>query len=449
MGRRRVMAALPRSLAVDRPPRATVGLLSWNGRRHLEDCLPALAEQEDPAMPWEVTLLDNASSDDTVAWVKSRFPWVRVLESPTNLGFCAGYDRMVREARGEFFALLNDDTRPRADWLRVLLAAIDEAPPDVAAVGGLLVDWDGRKLDFGRGVLTFDGHALQRGSGVELANADAVMPAVGEELPFACGGNMAVRRRSFLDAGGFDPAYFAYFEDVDLGWRLWSRGERVISEPRAVAAHRSSGSSDRLGVFKRGFLFERNALRTAYKNLDQVHFERWMPAVWLTFSSRLQSLLVENNPHGHLATIDPYRQTDPLALGSNGSGNGSAVGVLGRLRRRALRFLRGVPAEAWASQIALSDPRTLAQFRALHSILGNLDELAAARAATQAGRRRTDAEFFARFPLHVVPTYPGDHRLFQSPGFRSLLPPEGWVTGSLEAVASGQPMAHERVVSRS
>jgi GT2 family glycosyltransferase len=440
-------ASLPRSLAIDRPPRATVGLLSWNGRRHLEDCLPALAAQEDPAMPWDVALLDNASNDDTVAWVKSRFPWVRVVESPVNLGFCAGYDRLAREARGEFFVLLNDDTKPRADWLRTLLAAIEQAPRDVAAVGGLLVDWEGSKLDFGRGVLTFDGHALQRGSGVGLDEARAVLPAVGEDLPFACGGNMVVRRRSFLDAGGFDPAYFAYFEDVDLGWRLWSRGERVVSEPRAVANHRSSGSSDRLGVFKRGFLFERNALRTAYKNLDQEHFDRWMPAVWLTFASRLQSLLVENNLHGQLATIDPYRQADPLQAAAHGSS--APRGLLGRLRRRLLRLLRGVPAEAWASQIALSDPRTLAQFRALSSILGNLDDLAAARAAAQAARTRPDADYFGRFPMHVVATYPGDHRLFHSPGFRALLPDSGWVSASLDDIASGEPLQHERALSRS
>ena len=89
---------------------------------------------------------------------------------------------------------------------------------------------------------------------------------------FACGGNLLVRRRSFLAVGGFDDEYFAYYEDVDLGWRLWAAGWRVLFEPRAVARHRSNASSDRLGLYRRGFLFERNALCTAYKNLDDEMF---------------------------------------------------------------------------------------------------------------------------------------------------------------------------------
>ncbi len=104
--------------------------------------------------------------------------------------------------------------------------ALRSAPDDVAAVSGKIVDWDGERLDFGRGVMTFDGHAFQLDFRRPLARAR--VPKAGDELLFACGGNLLVRRRSFLAAGGFDESYFAYLEDVDLGWRLWSGGERVI-----------------------------------------------------------------------------------------------------------------------------------------------------------------------------------------------------------------------------
>ena len=81
-----------------------------------------------------------------------------------------------------------------------------------------------------------------------------------------------------LRAGGFDPAYFAYYEDVDLGWRLWASGQRVLAAPRAVVHHRSGATSELLGLYRRGFLFERNAFLTVYKNVDDELWPRLMPA---------------------------------------------------------------------------------------------------------------------------------------------------------------------------
>ena len=131
------------------------------------------------------------------------------------------------------------------------------------------------------------------------------MPAAGEELAFACGGNLLVRRASFLAAGGFDESYFAYLEDVDLGWRLWSGGERIVFAPGAVVHHRSSATSDLLGLYNRGFLFERNAYLTAYKNYEDGLWEKILPAVMLTLLSRTQALLLAN-PGMETLRIDPY-----------------------------------------------------------------------------------------------------------------------------------------------
>ena len=180
----------------------SVAILSWNGRRHLERCLPALADQADPGVPWEVLVLDNGSSDGTAAWVRDHYPWVRLVESPVNLGFCAGNNRLVAEAAHDAVAFLNNDTRPARRWLAALVDALAAAPPDVAAVSGQIVDWEGDRLDFGRGVMTFDGHGFQLDFRRPLAEAE--IPAAGEELLFACGGNMLIRRSSFLEAGGFD-----------------------------------------------------------------------------------------------------------------------------------------------------------------------------------------------------------------------------------------------------
>ncbi len=428
--------------------KVSVAVLSWNGRQHLEECLPALRRQLPPGCDWEVLVLDNGSTDGTAGWVRRHHPEVRLIRSPGNLGFCAGNNRLVAEAEGDAVALLNNDTRPRPEWLGELVEALAGAEGDVAAVSGRIVDWDGDRLDFARGVLTFDGHAFQKDFGRPLASVE--IPAAGSELLFACGGNMLIRRDSFLAAGGFDEAYFAYLEDVDLGWRLWSGGERVEFAPGAVVHHRSMATSQLLGNENRGFLFERNAFLTAYKNYQADLWRRLAPAILLTLTHRTQPLMVQNNPGGEQLTVDPYAghiantpspgpgQASPPApepvpppettLGEKWRGYGPREFTRRGLRKAARKVLPGWLWDEPNPKPILSDPRTLAQLRAVTQLLGNLDQAAERRRQVQARRRRSDREIFERFPLHLVPTYPGDAELFASPAF------ETWLPGDLDFV---------------
>jgi GT2 family glycosyltransferase len=432
--------------------KVAVAILTWNGRHHLETCLEALAAQHDPGVDWEVLVLDNGSTDGTAAWMRERHRGdlgdrrVRLIESPVNLGFCGGNNALVA-ATGEdvdAVALLNNDTRPEPGWLGALVAALGSAPPDVAAVSGKIVDWAGERLDFGRGLMTFDGHAFQLDYRRPLKTAR--VPVAGAELAFACGGNMLVRRASFLAAGGFDDDYFAYLEDVDLGWRLWSGGERVVFAPEAAVHHRSGATSDLLGLYNRGFLFERNAYLTAYKNYEPGLWERILPAVMLTLTSRTQALL-ESNPGAEILRIDPYAghiantKEKAAAAPPNRVVNlppattweGFKIRWRGygprEFLRRGLGKLGGGPAAvpqpaAAAEPPRLTDERTVAQFRATHWLLSHLDSVATRRAEIQKRRRRPDREIFERFPVYLVPTYPGDHVLFASAGFRDWLPKE-------------------------
>jgi GT2 family glycosyltransferase len=424
--------------------KVTVAILSWNGRQHLETCLTALAAQQDPGVDWEILVLDNGSTDGTAAWMRERWGSdrrVRLVASPINLGFCAGNNRLVAEAGGDAIALLNNDTLPEPGWLGSLVEALRSAPPDVAAVSGKIVNWDGDRLDFGRGLMTFDGHAFQLDFRRPLTTAR--VPRAGEELAFACGGNLLVRRASFLAAGGFDESYFAYLEDVDLGWRLWSGGERIVFAPGAIVHHRSSATSDLLGRYNRGFLFERNAYLTAYKNYENGLWEKILPAVLLTLMSRTQALLLANpgmdtlriDPYaGHIANtgfIQPGRAPLPrIELPPATSWEGFKVRWRGYgprdFLRRGLRKLGVVPPPPviTSEPPRLSDERTIAQFRALHWVTSHLDAAAVTRAAVQKRRRRSDREIFERFPAYLVPTYPGDHELFASPGFQAWLPEE-------------------------
>ncbi len=108
-------------------PRISVVVLNYNGRAWLEACLSALATQAG-APPFEILLVDNASTDGSTAWVAARFPSVRIVENERNLGFAAGNNAGARVARGEILAFLNNDTVPAPDWLARLHAAITRRP---------------------------------------------------------------------------------------------------------------------------------------------------------------------------------------------------------------------------------------------------------------------------------------------------------------------------------
>ncbi len=405
-------------------PRVAVLIPSWDGRAHLEVCLEALADQEDPGLPWEIWVHDNGSRDGTFEWLADRHPEVRCRRSSHNRGFAEAINQLVDAAGAcDFVVFLNNDTRPDPGWLRALVGSLREAPAEVAAVSGLIVDWSGERLDFGRGIVTFDGHAFQPGYGRPLDRV--TLPASGEELPFACGGNMIVRRSALLEVGGLDAAYFAYYEDVDLGWRLWARGYRILFSAEARIHHHSSATSDLLGMYHRGYLFERNAFLTAYKNLDEEFLRRLLPAILWTLMHRTQTLLIERNPGGAELMVDPYAGLiggtagEPGQLDETAPGGGSIRQWLRRLRLGLARRIAGRSAH-----VELTCDQTLAQLRAVSNLLGSLDQVADRRQRVQALRRRPDRDYLNRFPLYVVPTYPGDERLFASAGFRRWIEPE-------------------------
>ncbi|MBZ0101587.1 MAG: glycosyltransferase family 2 protein [Thermoanaerobaculia bacterium] len=376
----------------------SVLVVSWNGRAHLESLLPSLAAQQPvDGCTTETLVLDNGSNDGTVEWIADTHPRVRVIARRDNLGFAGGNNLLAAEARGDVLLLLNNDMRAEPDLVARYAALWRSVPGDVAGLAGALTDWEGERLDFGRGVMTFDGHAFGIDQGRPLESAR--LPEEGEEMLFGCGGNLWICRRSFLEAGGFDPAYFAYFEDVDLGWRLWAGGQRLLACPGARARHRQSATSARLGDSRRGALFERNALATAVKNYEAGLWERMAPVVLLTFASRLAAA-------GRLAA--------PMAAPT-----GRRARLAARLRRLADRLTGGAE-----GAVEWTHPQALAQLAGLGAFLGDVDAIAGERLRLAARRQRSDREIFRRFPLWIVPTYPGDEVLFGGEAFTTWLPEE-------------------------
>ena len=247
------------------------------------------------------------------------------------------------------------------DWLTELVAAY--APDEgYRCVAGLILDWAGEHLDFADGVVTYYGMADQLGFGKPL---DEVAIPESRDLLFACGGAMLVERATFLAVGGFDAEYFAYFEDVDLGWRLWLAGHKVRLAPRARARHRYHGTSGGLPWHQRRLLYERNALRTLVKNLDERNLWPLLSAALLVLSERARVLM------------GTRREEYELVSG--------AADEVETVRRDGVAVIHGVA-----------------------DLVQNLDQLMALRAEVQALRRRGDDEIFELFRRPFLPLGPAE-----------------------------------------
>jgi GT2 family glycosyltransferase len=228
------------------PPDVSVIVVSWNGRRYLEDCLRAVEAQE--GVDAEIVLVDNGSTDGTALFVRSRFPAVRIVALGENRGFAGGNNAGAREARGQYLAFLNNDTVAETGWLRALRGGVDADRGAVLVTSRIVYMHDPNVVDSAGDGAYRSGGAFKRHHG-EPASA-ATQPA---EVFGVCGAACLIPKAVFEELGGFDEDFFASHEDVDLSYRARLRGYRCRYEPAAVVRHHGSatlGTISRFAVFQ-------------------------------------------------------------------------------------------------------------------------------------------------------------------------------------------------------
>jgi GT2 family glycosyltransferase len=242
-------------------PPATVVVVNYNTADQLPGCLAAVQALDYPGAV-EIIVVDNASADGSAAVVRAQFPQVRLIASPTNLGFGGGANLGWAEARGDLLAVLNPDVRPRPDWLAALARGLaDHADERAAIAGGKLLYADGTVQHAG-GVFGFPFATTDhRGRGAP----DSTAFAASANVPFVTGGALAITREAAAALGYFDPGFFMYYEDVDLCWRARAAGYTVWYIPDAVATHQESASLERGGALYYEY-FQRSRLRFVLKH---------------------------------------------------------------------------------------------------------------------------------------------------------------------------------------
>lgn len=252
-------------------PRISVIVLTYNGRAWLEPCLSALAAQAG-APPFEILLVDNASTDGSTGLVGARFPSVRIIKNERNLGFAAGNNAGARTAVGEILAFLNNDTVPAPDWLARLHAAITDAPDRSLVTSRIVFLNRPEILDSAGDGYLLAGGAFKHGHGAYTSGFTSSREVFG-----ACGAAFAIRRELFERLGGFDEDFFMVYEDVDLSYRARLAGHRCWYAADAVVGHAGSGT---LGVMSAAAVFhgQRNLEWTWVKNTPPGLLFRTLPA---------------------------------------------------------------------------------------------------------------------------------------------------------------------------
>jgi GT2 family glycosyltransferase/glycosyltransferase involved in cell wall biosynthesis len=247
-------------------------ILNYNCREFLDACLTSVFRLEYPRDKVEVIVVDNASSDGSADWLRDKYPQVRCVANPENVGFARGIQRGAAVASGKYLAFLNQDMRVDAQWLAALVSTI-QSEPGVACAGSIVLNWTGEKIDYaGRSQDALNLFPA------ESVSANSLRSSIQDEpFLFASGGAMLIRREIFQETGGFDPDYFLYHEDVDLGWRLWSRGYRVLRSTRSIVYHKPGSSAALLPPATVAYWAQKHALYTALKNLENTEVQQVLP----------------------------------------------------------------------------------------------------------------------------------------------------------------------------
>lgn len=243
-----------------------IAILNWNGKSWLEKFLPNVIANSQSA---EVYVIDNASTDDSVAYISTHFPSVKIVINQQNHGFAGGYNEGLKQIHADIYCLLNSDVEVTPEWL-VPVAALFEKNPDIAAIQPKVLDYN-RKNFFefagaGGGLIDNLGYPYCRGRVFENVEEDKGQYNDETEIFWASGCCLFIRSEDFWKQNGFDARFFAHQEEIDLCWRLKNSGRKIYYTGKSTIYHVGGGTLQKQNP-RKTYLNIRNNLSMMLKNL--------------------------------------------------------------------------------------------------------------------------------------------------------------------------------------
>jgi GT2 family glycosyltransferase len=255
------------------PSANAIVILNYNGEQHLQTYLPSVVEY---SPNWDIIVADNASTDNSCAFIESQYPQIEVIQLDQNYGFAGGYNEALAQLKGkyELYFILNSDVRLTPNWDLPLLAFLQNNS-NTAAVGPKVLSERAPQYfehaGAAGGYLDTFYFPFCRGRIFETLEKDENQYDSAQEVSWVSGAALLIRAQDFHEAGGFDAAFFAHMEEIDLCLRLARTGKKLYCIPNSVVYHLGGGT---LGYEspRKVFLNFRNSLWMIVKNQPKFLF---------------------------------------------------------------------------------------------------------------------------------------------------------------------------------
>ena len=216
--------------------KVSVIIPNYNGMSYLKTCLKSIKNQT--FLEYSVILVDNGSSDGSVNLVRNEYSWVKLIDLPKNYGFCHAVNEGIRISKTPYVIFLNNDTEVFPDFVEQLLKGIEERPTAFSCSSMMIQDQERSKVDDAGNFYNAFGWGFARGKGKDISKYDKP-----SRIFAACAGAAIYRREYLNQMGLLDEEYFAYLEDLDLGYQAWIIGYENWYLPKAKVYHVGSGTS--------------------------------------------------------------------------------------------------------------------------------------------------------------------------------------------------------------
>ncbi len=252
--------------------KVAVVILNWNGRKFLEDFLPGVIRCSQPFA--EIYVADNDSSDDSVDFLKSHFPEVKIIQNDFNGGFAKGYNVALKQITADYFVLLNSDIEVTENWIQPVVQLMESDPKIIACQPKLRSYHERNKFEYAGaagGFIDKYGYPFCRGRLFQSLEEDTGQYDDVAEVFWATGACMFVRAVEFIRMGGFDERFFAHMEEIDFCWRAKNKGFKIMYCPDSVVYHVGGGTLPKRS-WRKTYLNIRNNNIMIYKNLPPHHF---------------------------------------------------------------------------------------------------------------------------------------------------------------------------------
>jgi GT2 family glycosyltransferase len=248
-------------------PSVAVVILNWNGLSYLSRFLQSVVDSKYPNL--QVVVGDNASTDGSVAYIRSNYPNVLIIENAKNYGFAEGYNRVLKLIVADYYVLLNSDVSVTENWIHPVVALMESDRTIAAAQPKIKWFDDQSKFEYAGaagGYLDRFGFPFCRGRIFDVNETDAGQYNDAVEVFWASGAALFVKRKCWEEVGGLDPDLFAHMEEIDVCWRLKNLGYKIAFCPDAEVYHVGGGTLNAENPYKT-YLNFRNNLYILQKNL--------------------------------------------------------------------------------------------------------------------------------------------------------------------------------------